>query len=73
MGRGGLLRRGPAKFNNPFVPRFPFDLILCESAFPRVTPAPDEAALTDVRKALLIKNYEPLLFQYNAFFALGIG
>lgn len=47
-GRGGMNR---PPFNRPRVMmlRPPFDLILAEPAFPRCKPAPDDAALTQVR------------------------
>lgn len=52
MGRG-MGRLGPFKVK-PFVPRHPFDLALCESAFPRVKPLPDEAVFTQVINYLCV-------------------
>lgn len=53
MGRGGMRVPFFAKKNFPpaFVPRHPFDMALCEQAFPRVKPLSpgSEEAFTQVR------------------------
>lgn len=46
--RGGGVMRAPYKPKPAFVPRHPFDFILCEPAFPRVKPVPNEDAFTQV-------------------------
>lgn len=48
VGRGGGMGRGggvPFKVQK-YVPRHPFDMVLCEPAFPRVRPAVNDDAFT---------------------------
>lgn len=50
--RPGVMRCGMPNFKRTFLPRHPFDLVLAEVAFPRVTPASDDSALTAVSSKL---------------------
>lgn len=48
MGRGGVGRGGVPFKVQKFVPRHPFDMVLCEPAFPRVKPAVNDEVFTQV-------------------------